>query len=69
MQKDVPQQRTCMLPKEGSQLTKGDIPADCGDKACITCNATNPDKQMTNPDFDIHTSTILAKFIEMKGDA
>eukprot|EP00972_Heterocapsa_arctica_P059706 8805119-Heterocapsa_arctica.AAC.1 len=69
MQKDVPEQRTCMVPKEGRQLMKGDIPADCGNKDCITCNATNPDKQLIDPDFDIRASTILEQFIDLKMDA
>eukprot|EP00972_Heterocapsa_arctica_P015402 2269659-Heterocapsa_arctica.AAC.1 len=58
-----------MIPKEGRQLTKGDIPADCVDKGCITCNAKDPEKQMMNLDFDIHGSTILAHFIVLKGEA
>eukprot|EP00972_Heterocapsa_arctica_P039228 5780091-Heterocapsa_arctica.AAC.1 len=69
MQKDVPTQWTCMKPKGERQLTKGDIPVECGSKPCITCNARDKDKQMMNPDSNIHKSTVLEQFVEMKGDA
>eukprot|EP00972_Heterocapsa_arctica_P090819 13400158-Heterocapsa_arctica.AAC.1 len=68
MQKDVPPQRTCMKQKAGKQFTKGDIPVECGNKACITYNARDMEKQMIDPDFDINRISILAKFVEMKGD-
>eukprot|EP00972_Heterocapsa_arctica_P042625 6284145-Heterocapsa_arctica.AAC.1 len=58
-----------MMPKEDRHLTKRDIPAECGDNSCITCNARNVEKRMMNPDFEIYGSTILAHLIEMKGDA
>eukprot|EP00972_Heterocapsa_arctica_P056352 8313344-Heterocapsa_arctica.AAC.1 len=69
MQKDVPEQKTCMIPKKDRQLIKGDIPGDCGNKDCITCNATNPEKQLIDPDFDIQASTLLEHFIDLKMDA
>eukprot|EP00972_Heterocapsa_arctica_P007456 1087857-Heterocapsa_arctica.AAC.1 len=68
MQKDVPPQRSCMMPKEDRLLTKADIPAECGEKGCITCNARDVDKRLMNPDFEIYGSTILKQFTEMKGD-
>eukprot|EP00972_Heterocapsa_arctica_P055847 8237423-Heterocapsa_arctica.AAC.1 len=58
-----------MIPKEDRQLTEGDIPAECGDKGCVTCNARDPAKKMTNPDYEIRGSTILDRFIELKGEA
>eukprot|EP00972_Heterocapsa_arctica_P025468 3750048-Heterocapsa_arctica.AAC.1 len=68
LQKDVPPQRTCMKNKAGRQLTKGDIPVECGNKYCITCKARDMEKQMVDPDFDIKQSTAVGKFVEMKAD-
>eukprot|EP00972_Heterocapsa_arctica_P115797 16449743-Heterocapsa_arctica.AAC.1 len=68
MQKDVPLQRTCLMPKEDRLITKGDIGPECGEKSCITCNARDADKGFMNSDFEIYGSTILEHFRNMKGD-
>jgi hypothetical protein len=49
-QNEVPEKRTCMRQKEERQLTNADIPMPCGNTLCITCNTTDPQKQIFNAD-------------------